>query len=79
MTPPQHLWFFSAPTLGALLTRTGFRVRAIDHPFKIVPLSLMSFQALRLVGARPPRWVGALPGSLPLNFFDAMRVVAEPA
>lgn len=77
MTPPQHLWFFSVPTLGALLARTGFRVRVAEHPAKLVPLSLVAYQALRLVGSSAPPWVKQLPGGLPVNFFDAMRVVAE--
>jgi hypothetical protein len=79
MTPPQHLWFFSTSTLLELLARTGFRVRAVDRPSKIVPLSLIAYQALRMIGARPPSWLRGVPGGIPLNLFDAMRVVAEPA
>lgn len=77
MTPPQHLWFFSRSTIEQLLGRTGFRLVEFSHPWKRVPLSLVAFQALRVAGLRAPGWVRQLPGSLPLNLFDAMRVVAE--
>lgn len=77
MTPPQHLWFFSRPTIERLLQRTGFRLLELSHPWKLVPLSLVAFQALRVAGLRGPSWIRQLPGSLPLNLFDAMRVVAE--
>lgn len=78
MTPPQHLWFFSPETLRALLAREGFRVRSVEHPAKRVPLSLMAYQALRWLGADAPSWLRRLPGGVPVNLFDAMRVVAEP-
>ncbi|MEY2934768.1 MAG: hypothetical protein RL033_5517 [Pseudomonadota bacterium] len=77
MTPPQHLWFFSSSTIEQLLQRTGFRVVELSHPWKLVPLSLIAFQGLRVAGLNAPDWVRQLPGSLPLNLFDAMRVVAE--
>jgi SAM-dependent methyltransferase len=76
MTPPQHLWFFSRRTLGALLARTGFRVESITHPWKWVPTALIAYQATRYLGGQelvkrfPP------PGRVPMNLFDAMRVVA---
>jgi hypothetical protein len=78
MTPPQHLWFFSRTTLGTLLERAGFRVCAVDRPSKLVPLSLMAYQALRMLGARSPESLRAVPGHVRLNLFDTMRVVAEP-
>jgi SAM-dependent methyltransferase len=77
MTPPQHLWFFSPVTLGSLLSRTGFRIASVEHPAKIVPLSLIAFQAARLLGASVPVWARRVPGGIPINLFDAMRVVAE--
>jgi SAM-dependent methyltransferase len=77
MTPPQHLWFFSPRTLAALLQRTGFRVCAVAHPAKTVPLSLIAYQALRSLKISAPDWIKALPGGIPINLFDAMRVVAE--
>ncbi len=77
MTPPQHLWFFSPASMEQVLQRTGFRLLELSHPWKRVPLSLVAFQALRITGLRAPGWLRQLPGSLPLNLFDAMRVVAE--
>jgi SAM-dependent methyltransferase len=76
MTPPQHLWFFSPATLGALLARHGFRVESVDHPWKRVPLALMAFQAARYLGGQA--LVKRLPirGAIPVNLFDAMRVTA---
>jgi SAM-dependent methyltransferase len=69
MTPPQHLWFFSPHTLGALLSRHGFRIQSVTHPWKWVPLQLIAYQATRGKRVR-------IPGSVPVNLFDAMRVVA---
>lgn len=76
MTPPQHLWFFSPSTIGALLAHHGFHVESIDHPWKRVPLALMAYQAARYVGGQA--LVKRLPirGTLPVNLFDAMRVTA---
>jgi SAM-dependent methyltransferase len=77
MTPPQHLWFFTRATIEALLVKCGFRLLGFDHPWKLVPLSLIAFQGLRLAGQPAPGWVRQLPGGIPVNLFDAMRVVAE--
>jgi SAM-dependent methyltransferase len=77
MTPPQHLWFFSSETIEALLVRAGFRLIALEHPWKIVPLSMIAFQGMRVLGLSAPNWIRRLPGGLPVNLFDAMRVVAE--
>lgn len=79
MTPPQHLWFFSPETVTRLLERTGFRTLRVTHPWKVVPLSLIAFQGLRLLGLGNRSWMPRLPGGVPVNLFDAMRVVAEAA
>jgi SAM-dependent methyltransferase len=75
MTPPQHLWFFTAPGMRALARRLGLVCESIDHPGKRVPLGLMAYQAARGLGIRfeAPRAWNAL--ALPVNLFDAMRVV----
>ena len=73
MTPPQHLWFFTPESIRRLAGGLALRVESLDHPWKVVPLSLMLHQLRRMLG-----WGGA--GSagrigLPVNLFDAMRVV----
>jgi SAM-dependent methyltransferase len=79
MTPPQHLWFFSPRTVTALLARHGFRVHTVEHPWKLVPLALVAYQATRYVGGQElvRRFVPR--GRVPINLFDAMRVIAERA
>lgn len=75
MTPPQHLWFFSKESMRRIAAWSGLRVERIDSPWKTVPLSLISFQLARMMGFSPrrvPAW-GRL--GLPVNLFDAMRVV----
>lgn len=73
MTPPQHLWFFTREGLRRMADSVGLRLESADHPWKIVPLSLILFQLGRMVGLRmapPATGIG-----LAVNLFDAMRVV----
>jgi SAM-dependent methyltransferase len=79
MTPPQHLFFFSKPTLVRMLGRLGFEVIECSHPWKLVPLSLVVFQLFRMLGLpkRAEPWLGNL--GIPVNLFDALRVVARRA
>jgi SAM-dependent methyltransferase len=74
MTPPQHLWFFTPESIRRLAGALGLRVDALEHPAKIVPLSLIAFQLQRMLGRRGG---AAIAGSLglPVNLFDAMRVI----
>lgn len=75
MTPPQHLWFFSQESMRRMMTSVGFEVEHLDHPWKRVPLSLIHFQLARMAGRhlmQVPAWGGF---GLPVNLFDAMRVV----
>jgi SAM-dependent methyltransferase len=77
MTPPQHLYFYTRPSITKLLAHHGFEVVTIRAPWKRVPLGLMAYQITRRMGVRLP-----LPGWLhragvPVNLFDAMRVVAR--
>ena len=74
MTPPQHLWFFTAASMRRLAQRLQLRLENIDHPWKIVPLSLVTFQLRRMLG-RPSAAARASDVGLPVNLFDAMRVV----
>jgi SAM-dependent methyltransferase len=77
MTPPQHLWFFTAEGFRRWGQRIGMRVESYDHPWKIVPLSLMAYQFGRMIGqpmtAKPGGRIG-----VPVNLYDAMRIVLRP-
>lgn len=79
MTPPQHLWFFTAESMRRLGARLDLGVERLDHPWKIVPLSLIAFQLKRMVrmgsasAQAPASSLGRI--GMPVNLFDAMRVV----
>jgi 2-polyprenyl-3-methyl-5-hydroxy-6-metoxy-1,4-benzoquinol methylase len=76
MTPPQHTFFFSPRTMAAMLARLGFDVIDCRQPWKNVPFDLVLYQLGRILGmSRPPRWTGVHFG-LPVNLFDAFRMVA---
>jgi SAM-dependent methyltransferase len=75
MTPPQHLWFFTRTGMQRLASGLGLHLEAADHPWKIVPLSLILFQARRMLGLKPGRGAVASAIGLPVNLFDAMRIV----
>jgi SAM-dependent methyltransferase len=75
MTPPQHLWFFTRDSIARLANSLGLRIEHHDHPWKIVPLSLIVFQVRRMLGM-PARSAAAISTvGVPVNLFDAMRVV----
>jgi SAM-dependent methyltransferase len=75
MTPPQHLWFFTPRSLMQMGESLGLDVEYIDHPFKRVPLGLIIYQLCRYLSVSPrlPSWMHRI--GLPINLFDAMRVV----
>jgi len=75
MTPPQHLWFFTPDSLGRMARSAGLDCEHVDHPWKIVPLSLVAFQLRRMLGLGPSAQPATGGIGLPLNLFDAMRVV----
>ena len=77
MTPPQHLWFFTPESMGRLAAGVGLSVASLDHPGKLVPLSLIMFQLRRMLGLPARKSAGSL--GLPVNLFDAMRVVLRKA
>ncbi|HLK46796.1 MAG TPA: class I SAM-dependent methyltransferase [Bryobacteraceae bacterium] len=79
MTPPQHLSFFTAKSMRLILESAGLRVLELSHPGKWVPLSLITYQLQRLAGFKPR--LLSVPGSwgLPMNLWDAMRVIAMKA
>lgn len=75
MTPPQHLWFFTPRSLKQMGESLGLDLIYIDHPFKKVPLGLIVYQICRYLSLSPrlPSWMHQI--GLPINLFDAMRVV----
>jgi SAM-dependent methyltransferase len=75
MTPPQHLWFFSRESIRRMGETLGLGLEHFDHPWKLVPLSLIIFQLRRMVGLRPSSVTTPGRVGLPVNLFDAMRVV----
>jgi SAM-dependent methyltransferase len=78
MTPPQHLWFFTRAALQRLLARAGFSVLDVRHPWKRVPLELIAYQLGRSLGLQPALQRVPWPDlGLPLNLFDALRLVAR--
>lgn len=79
MTPPQHLWFFTARSINQLASRLGLRVGRMEHPWKIVPLSLIMFQLGRMLGLKQPAALRASKFGIPVNLFDTMRVVLRRA
>jgi SAM-dependent methyltransferase len=78
MTPPQHLWFFTPASLERLSARLAMYVEALDHPWKIVPASLVLFQLGRMFSRRATAPAASAIG-IPVNLFDAMRVVLRRA
>ena len=75
MTPPQHLWFFTQASMQRLSAALGLALAHVDHPWKIVPASLIVFQLRRILGLRGARTTTASRIGVPVNLFDAMRVV----
>jgi SAM-dependent methyltransferase len=75
MTPPQHLWFFTRVSMTALASKLGLTVEHFDHPWKTVSASLIAFQLQRMIGMRPSKSRLASGLGIPINLFDAMRVI----
>jgi hypothetical protein len=50
-------------------------VEHVDHPWKIVPGSLIIFQLRRMLGLGRFTMASISGCGIPLNLFDAMRVV----
>ena len=75
MTPPQHLWFFTRTSMLRLGKSLGLQMERFDHPWKTVPLSLIVFQLGRMAGLRRHAKSSTSRIGIPVNLFDAMRVV----
>jgi SAM-dependent methyltransferase len=76
MTPPQHLWFFTPKSIAGLAKRSRLSVEKVSYPWKVVPLALIIYQLKRMfrgAGGGIPATFNAI--GLPVNLFDAMRVV----
>jgi SAM-dependent methyltransferase len=75
MTPPQHLWYFTPESMRRIANQVELSTERLDHPWKMVPASLILFQLRRMLGfrGRPVTVGSSLP--VPVNLFDAMRVV----
>ena len=75
MTPPQHLWYFTLESVERMAHALGLRIERYDHPWKIVPISLIGFQIRRMLGMRTAGNSTTSGVGLPVNLFDAMRIV----
>jgi hypothetical protein len=79
MTPPQHLWFFTQESVRRMSAGSGLTVEHLDHPWKFVPASLIMFQLQRMLGFAGARLTAASRLGVPINLFDAMRIVLRKA
>lgn len=77
MTPPQHLWFFSQTSFSRIANTLNLSIAACTRPWKLVPLSLILFQVARMAGIdmRSSSLVRSSKLGIPVNLFDAMRVI----
>jgi hypothetical protein len=75
MTPPQHLWFFTRESMHRVADGLSLRVEHLDHPWKVVPISLIAFQLRRMLGMPSSDAAHTSRFGVPVNLFDAMRVV----
>lgn len=75
MTPPQHLWYFTRESIRQMSHPLGLSIESYDHPWKMVPISLISFQFRRMLGISPSRHKPGVAWGLPVNLFDAMRIM----
>ena len=79
MTPPQHLWYFTGESMRRMSQSLGLRMESFDHPWKVVPASLILFQVGRMLGRRSGAAATTSRIGIPVNLFDAMRVVLRKA
>jgi hypothetical protein len=64
--------------MARLSASVGLSAEVCDHPWKLVPLSLISFQVARMLGIKAAMPAGSRLG-LPVNLFDAMRCLLRKA
>ena len=77
MTPPQHLWYFTLDSIRRMSAGLGLSVDRIDHPWKTIPASLILFQLRRMFGIRGGPITAGSSMAVPVNLFDAMRIVLK--
>jgi SAM-dependent methyltransferase len=75
MTPPQHLWFFTKESIRRMSASLDLSLERCNHPVKIVPVSLIFFQLQRMLRFRGSPIAIASRFGVPVNLFDAMRIV----
>jgi SAM-dependent methyltransferase len=75
MTPPQHLWYFTRDSIQRMAQALGLRLESYDHSWKIVPIALIVYQIGARLGFRFRGMRSASRLGIPVNLFDAMRVV----
>lgn len=75
MTPPQHLWYFTPESMRRLSQSFDLRLELCDHPWKLVPLSVIMRQMRHMLGIRRPDAERGSRIGIPANLFDNMRCV----
>jgi 2-polyprenyl-3-methyl-5-hydroxy-6-metoxy-1,4-benzoquinol methylase len=75
MTPPQHLWYFTPRSFRHIAHFLGLRLESITRPWKVVPLSLALYQLGRMFSRRFTTTGGWSTVGIPVNLFDAVRVI----
>jgi hypothetical protein len=62
-----------------MTTGLGYSLEHVDHPWKVVSASLIIFQLRRMLGIGGGHLASASGIGVPVNLFDAMRVVLRKA
>lgn len=77
MTPPQHLWYFTKPSIRKMAARYGLELEYFTHPWKKVPVSLVLYQLGRMSAIKLSHESLSFFNQigLPINLLDAMRVI----
>jgi hypothetical protein len=70
----RDLWYFTLESVERMAHALGLRIERYDHPWKIVPISLIGFQIRRMLGMRTAGTSTTSRVGLPVNLFDAMRI-----
>ena len=60
-----------------MLEKAGFEVLSSTHPWKVVPMGLMAYQAASRLGFKLPVGRTMYSAGVPVNLFDAVQVLAR--